>query len=263
MPGVSRLGQGIASALRCGRQTMRAGSEQRGFRVTNLAVVYVLRGHLQVTTDAAVANVHDGEAFHRFPDQVHDVRVITTCESLFCAVPGSVAATLRTVGCPGIDDLVIRPGLHPDLIARWQALTTALARQSPVRLAQTAVHLQELLIDLHLRAVAARHPAAAQVEAACRLLDQDHAPGLEAIARRVGLAPSTLRRVFREVVGVAPWTWHLDRRMDRARERLLSDPRSVAAVAEALGWSDAATFTRCFTARVGLSPRAWRLRQGC
>lgn len=261
MPSVSRLGQGLSSALRCGRQRMAAGTRQRGFRVANIAVVYVLSGRLRLTIAGAHHTLGPGDAFHRRPHQPHDVEALTTAESLFCALPGATFDALRDVGCPGLDDAFIRPGLHPDMIRRWEALMGELARQSPLRLAQTAVRMQALMVDLHVHAVAARHPAAAQVEAACRLLDQDHAPGLAAIARRVGLGASTLRRVFREVIGVAPWTWHLDRRIDRARERLLSDGRPVAAVATTLGWPDPATFSRCFASRVGLSPRAWRQRE--
>lgn len=247
--------------MRCGRQRMAAGTRQRDFRVANLALVYVLNGRVRVTIAGVHQTIGPGEAFHRYPGQAHDVEVLTAAESLFCALPGATVEVLRAVGCPGLDDVVIRPGLHPDLIRRWDALMVELARQSPLRLAQTAARMQALVVDLHVRAGTARHPAAAQVEAACHLLDQDQAPGLATIARRVGLGTSTLRRVFREVIGVAPWTWHLDRRIDRARERLLSDDRPVAAVAATLGWPDQATFSRCFTTRVGLSPRAWRQRE--
>jgi len=104
------------------------------------------------------------------------MRCLESSETRFCALPGANYTVLQDLGCPGVNDLVIRPGRQPDLLERWDALISETTNQSPLRLAQTATRCQDVVVDLHLRAVTHQHPVAARVEAACRMLAQDHPP---------------------------------------------------------------------------------------
>ncbi len=254
------VAQRLASPLRCGCQFIRSGHIPRDFTVNNFAVVWLVRGALEVEIDGKVYAVQPGDAFHRWPDRKHTMRCLEPSETRFCALPSATYAVLHDLGCPGVHDLVIHPGPHADLLERWDALIEETGNQSPLRLAQTATRCQELVVDLHLRAVTQQHPAAARVEAACRMLAQDHPPAVAVVAARVGLSAASLRRQFATVLGISPWAWHLHWRIDRARERLLSDVRPIAGVAATLGWRDAGTFNRTFRDIVGVSPGMWRKR---
>jgi AraC-like DNA-binding protein len=199
-----------------------------------------------------------GDAFHRYPDLPHDLEAHSALKTLYIALPEGSDSMLRACELPGYADVVLHPGLHDDLALRWRRMHHELGGVSPLRLAHSAVRMQELVVDLHLRALPQRHPAADRVDAACRLLERPQAPSLAAVARSVGMPPSTFRRVFVEVVGCPPWTWRLQRQMERARDLLLHNDRPIALIADALGFSDAATFSRRFTAVVGVSPRQWQ-----
>lgn len=77
---------------------------------------------------------------------------------------------------------------------------------------------------------------------------------LEAIT---GLTRYELARQFRAVHGTSPYRYLLMRRLEWARERLLTGD-ALAAVAHDAGFADQAHFTRVFRSAVGLPPRRYR-----
>lgn len=84
---------------------------------------------------------------------------------------------------------------------------------------------------------------------------------LDRLASQCGLSPRHFARAFRQSIGVPPHRWLLQRRVERAREMLRSQARSLAEVALACGFADQSHFTRVFNAMVGVSPGLWRRMQ--
>ncbi|WP_296650759.1 helix-turn-helix domain-containing protein [Paraburkholderia sp.] len=82
----------------------------------------------------------------------------------------------------------------------------------------------------------------------------------EQVANAFGMSRATLYRLFEQEGGFA--TYLRERRLRRCRE-ILVDPSnrglSIADIAAAHGFSDAANFTRAFRRAIGLSPRAVRM----
>lgn len=69
----------------------------------------------------------------------------------------------------------------------------------------------------------------------------------------------TIQNLF-AAMGTTPSAFILDRRLERAAERLAAEPqRSVTEIAFAHGFNDSAYFTRCFRQRFGAAPREWRM----
>lgn len=257
----SRLGEGLSSQLRCGEQVHRRRTRQLGFRVGNLALVWVQDGAGILRLGRRAHALRPGDAFFRWPGRPHDLLVEDHLHTLFVAVPGPALLLLRDLGLSRLGrEPVIHPGLDADLAGRWRQTIRALDEALPLVLPRIGLEALGLIVDLALRAQGRSHPAAAQVAEACRLLDRPGRTGLGAVAAHLGMGVSTLRRHFTEVVGLSPWAWHLRRRVDRARDLLVQDDRPIAAIAAACGFTDAADFSRRFKREVGLSPRAWRKR---
>ena len=82
------------------------------------------------------------------------------------------------------------------------------------------------------------------------------------LALAVNLCPSYLTRLFREETGRSPARYGKDRRLDRARELLLSTFLSVKEIMAAVGWNDPSHFGREFKRRFGVSPRDLRASRG-
>jgi AraC-like DNA-binding protein len=86
-------------------------------------------------------------------------------------------------------------------------------------------------------------------------------PGLRSlsIARELGTSVRTVQNLFASM-GTTPSAAILERRLNRAAERLIADPQAtITEVAFAHGFNDGAYFTRCFRHKFGVSPREWKM----
>lgn len=86
-----------------------------------------------------------------------------------------------------------------------------------------------------------------------------HQPLLLAdLARAAKLHPTYFSDRFREVVGLRPLEYLTQRRLERAQFLLVTSGASVKEIAAAVGFPDAAHFTRTFTRSCGRSPSQYR-----
>jgi len=103
---------------------------------------------------------------------------------------------------------------------------------------------------LHVRRIAqmaTRHPEA------FRTMDE--------AAAIAGVPVSTLRRHFKEATGRSLKQFHLEARVNRARDLLAANPLfSLAAVAERVGFSDEYHLSRVFKKMTGVTPSEYRRR---
>lgn len=86
--------------------------------------------------------------------------------------------------------------------------------------------------------------------------------GIPALAAAADRSPSQLHALFRSHLDTTPHAYLAARRMRAARELLAVTDLSVGDIAVSCGFSAAAPFCRAFRQEVGLSPAAWRSRQG-
>lgn len=81
------------------------------------------------------------------------------------------------------------------------------------------------------------------------------------VARMVeltGLNERTFKRRFRKATGMTPIDYVLTLRLEEAKQMLEAGDDPFEAIAEAVGYQDAAFFGRKFSARVGLTPLQYR-----
>ena len=78
------------------------------------------------------------------------------------------------------------------------------------------------------------------------------------IAAECGLSTSHFSRAFRASIGMAPHSWLIKRRVERAKSLLANRHSSLPEVALACGFADQSHFTRVFTREVGTPPGVWR-----
>jgi AraC-like DNA-binding protein len=117
--------------------------------------------------------------------------------------------------------------------------------------------LEQLLLMLaDLRATeSTRQPWLEQVLAR---IAQPEPYSVDALARELGMAASTLRRRFRHATGTALHTHALACRIGNARQLLAVGDLPVKDIAERLGYSDVSFFTKQFKQLVGMPPAAYR-----
>lgn len=83
-------------------------------------------------------------------------------------------------------------------------------------------------------------------------------PDFEEIARKVGMAPSTLRRRFGAAMGVSLQEHVITTRIVRAKALLMDTDLTLEAISEQLGYDNAAFFSRQFKQRTGVAPSTFR-----
>jgi AraC family transcriptional regulator len=89
----------------------------------------------------------------------------------------------------------------------------------------------------------------------------DGSAPLEGLARQCGLSLSHFSRAFRRSTGLAPHRWLVQRRLEVAKDMMLTEPVPLAQVAVACGFADQSHFTRTFASMIGLTPARWRTIQ--
>ncbi|HEX6994387.1 MAG TPA: AraC family transcriptional regulator [Gammaproteobacteria bacterium] len=81
---------------------------------------------------------------------------------------------------------------------------------------------------------------------------------VDALARRVGLSRSALAERFTRVLGMPPMQYLAQWRMHVAAQELRASGKSIAQIAEEVGYESEASFTRAFKRALGMPPAAWR-----
>ncbi|MET0238041.1 MAG: AraC family transcriptional regulator [Kibdelosporangium sp.] len=154
---------------------------------------------------------------------------------------------------PVIDD--------PELAAEILRTHAALVRwHDPLEAESRLVWVLAKLVRRHAVGVASPKPASSDVVSATkdRLADRMVSPpALHEIAADLGLSRFQLLRVFRETVGMPPYAWLSQHRVNRARA-LLAEGHRPAQAAALTGFADQAHLTRWFRRVLGVTPGAFR-----
>jgi AraC-like DNA-binding protein len=80
------------------------------------------------------------------------------------------------------------------------------------------------------------------------------------LAHELGLSADYFTRVFSRSLGIAPRTWLMQERIHCAAANLTESTETIAAIAEAHGYSNPTLFGRQFARVMGCSPVKWRER---
>jgi AraC-like DNA-binding protein len=182
-----------------------------------------------------------------YPGILHGYLPTTTWRQVWTLFSGPATAALTTLGHLNPEHPVSR-------YADPRPVDRAFSRLLRVSETHEAVQTVAALYDLIAQAAPSptNDVAARLAELACTPLS------VQEYAAELGLTVKELREAVRRTTGSTPQELVLTTRLNTAKSLLAEEDLSVAAVARRVGYDDAAYFTRLFTARVGVSPRAFR-----
>lgn len=108
-----------------------------------------------------------------------------------------------------------------------------------------------------------RSPRLESILPAVRYMENNlqRAVSVDALAALCFMSKSTFHRRFQAEFHISPTAWHLDARIQKSRELLLSGLYSVEQVAEIMGFCDTCYFSRMFFKRTGQHAGALRPRR--
>lgn len=242
-------------------------------------LLLIRRGHVALRLDALDAGLRGPGAILVPPDAVHGFRFRPRTEGLVISYDAALARELAAT-TPALADLTAgasalaldRGALaQTDLWGLGQMLLREYGRAAPGRQAALRGLLGALLANLLRLAGSVSQPAPTRgardrtLVSRLRAYIEGHLREPVTIARcaaELRCSPATLRRACLGVAGCGPLELLHQRRLLEAQRQLRYTSMPVTQVAYYLGFEDPAYFSRFFTRLAGLSPRAFRLRDG-
>jgi AraC-like DNA-binding protein len=205
------------------------------------------RGQLLHGPDRQLHEVRAPAMLWLFPGVLHGYRPTTRWRQAWTLFSGSAVEALTTLG----DLDVSRPVRR---FADPRPVDRAFSRLLRVSTQHNPVQLTGALYDL----IAAAATSTGD-DVAAQLAELAGTPmSVHDYASELGLTVKELREAVRRTTGSTPHELVLTTRLSNAKVLLAEEDLSVAAVARRVGYDDPAYFTRLFTARVGMSPGAFR-----
>lgn len=234
------------------------------------SAIYLLSGRGTFQDDTGFsAELGPGSVFQRLPGRKHTALFDPTVRyvEIFLAfspwlldpIARILALPQRPVVYLGLDLALIR-----DLAAAREALLTARETELPRMYLHHLGLLTSMFSGVQPTISSSTVMGDVWIDEACRLLADEstgRAP-LERIAKRLDLSYEVFRKEFRERMGISPGDYRIRRRLDRARELLVSTHDTITAIAEELGYPNASVFSLQFKSLVGRSPEHYRRRSG-
>jgi len=223
------------------------------------SIQHIARGKLTVSYNSRSYQLQPGWVWACFPGpriRFQRPPAVPSWTHRYVAMRGLLVDAWRSEGLLPEEPILAPPTARvADRLDEVHALLAAGDRWSRRRATNALEAL--LLILAHARGREEPSGWVAQAQAALADGERFHAD-VDAVASACGMPASTFRRRFRAAVGVAPRTWALHARLDRARALLLASDAPIQQVAERLGYRDAFFFSRQFQAHTGLAPSAYR-----
>ena len=81
---------------------------------------------------------------------------------------------------------------------------------------------------------------------------------LSDVATSFNMSYISFRRKFKEVTGISPGAWLIQKRVDKAVELLMIESLSIEGISQYLGYTDIYTFSKQFKKEKGLPPSEFR-----
>lgn len=237
---------------------------QHGRVLHEYALVCVIRGEGEFESKpTGKLAVHAGSVILLFPDVWHRYRPIVELgwDSCWVTFAGDWVDRWRQQGFITPEAPVLETG-GSELVLR--PFTSLLDRVRSQPLGRQQLATADLLaivagsFNAHQRQHTNSRIHEAVLQAKAAMESSEHLGTVAELAEEVGLSRSHFHQVFKQCVGVSPYQYHLQLRINRAKELLRGSALSVKQAAAILKFSSVFQFSRMFKKKTGLSPSRYR-----
>ena len=264
------LRQILGVRVRCSERDAGSEAWAASSRHPHHELVYIEAGEGALRLGAELVRTRPGDlfvlppdAFHRHGDPKHwvtwslAIQPVAACGSICDRIMGSLGDAPQRLSIPESER------------ARWEARFRYLERESCGDDRVTDADAVRSIVRSILRDVEQLSRSSSGIDDAGRrrLLDlvfgyidahYREAISLRDVAAAVHFSPAYLTDLVHRETGRPIHQWIGERRMHAARVLLTQTDRSIAAIAEEVGFHDATYFGRHFAKVSGQTPRAWR-----
>jgi AraC-like DNA-binding protein len=240
---------------------------EKGQTLREYQLTYITRGHgVFESRSAGRLRIAAGDVFLLFPGEWHRYRPQQTTgwDENWIGFDGDYARRLMHRFFP-IAKPVLRVGYNEALLECLHAICDLLATPGVGHRPLMAAKTIEALARIYALTLGARAGDRRLIESLERsrlhlLQHSDERLDLIKLARQLGLSYSRFRSAFKIHTGASPRRYQLQIRINRAKALLLDTDRTMAEIAEQVGFASVHYFSRLFKKRIGCAPLQYRRR---
>lgn len=256
--------KGELGVATCGHMKLQAGScricktvREKGF--PDYQLIYIHRGQGTYLLDGRSRILPAGSAVLYRPGQpqIYSYRAADLAETYWIHFGGSRAAeVLQELG---LTETVLTFRAPDHFISIMNRMIREAGGANPF-CAPVCCGLLITLLCEAARISGKNYTENASIATACEMIRVNYNRKItnEQLAAGCGLSLSRFEHLFKEIHGCAPQQYKQREQILVAKELLLNTDRSIAEIADVVGFSDPLYFSRIFKQRTGFSPSAFR-----
>lgn len=238
---------------------------ERGRVLDQFGVVYLVHGEGEFESKlTGPRRLSEGDAFFVFPGVWHRYRPVDKVggEVNWVLFQGEDAERMQQRGFITPEEPVLKVGLNDTILDAFMHLMDRLRTEPAGYQQMIAAGTMQIIASM---LGAARNQKTGshvhdQVRRAKMLLEADveGPPLMENIAAELDMSRASFFRMFKEHTGLTPYQYHLELKLNRARQMLRNSDLSAKHIACVLGFRNVYHFSKLFKIKNGLAPTPWR-----
>jgi AraC-like DNA-binding protein len=238
---------------------------QRGRVLQEFQVIYIIKGEgVFESRPTGHVPVHAGNVIVLFPGIWHRYTTVKEIgwDEYYVAFHGEDAQRLWDREFLDPRQAVLETGMDDAILHSFNALLDRI-RSERIGFQQLIATDTQAIVAGVLAAVRRQRTSSHITEAVRQLkleLEKisEGVPIIEVLAGELNMSVSHLHHVFKEHTGLSPYQYHLQLKIQRAKEMLHDSGLAVKQIAGILGFQDLYHFSKIFKRKTGVSPLKWR-----
>jgi len=222
-------------------------------------IIYMLSGSMHIYIDNKISSIHSGQMVIIKPhtDYMYESLSAENIEYLWIHFSGRNAQkTLSEFNLK--TDNVVTSGVHTSLVDCWKRLFYEFALNDEYFNDVSVCILKEILASFS-RYI--NHTSSGRRFLKSIFYIHEHfneALSVSALADMEGVSKTYYRSKFKEITGISPKEYIIQRRIEFACTILEDTDKNIEETAEAVGYSDVYYFSRLFKKKTGITPGKYR-----
>ena len=237
-----------------------------GRRLSDYQILYIIKGKGIFESEVSgFKKINTGDIFILFPGIWHRFTpdVDTGWEEYWVEFNGDLIKHYRTKNFLDPENPILKVGIQEEIVENFLKIIKLIRDENPGFQYIASGNLIQILGQA-LTAIK-YHPFEGRLienqirQAKLILHEFMHTSVLqEEIAMSVGLGYSVFRKKFKEYTGVSPAQYHINLRINKAKDLLVTSKQSLKEIANDLGFESADYFYRLFKKKTGYTPSDYR-----
>ena len=250
---------------RPGHPKMYAFNWSQGRRLSEYQIIYITHGEGEFESElSGMQTITAGSALFLFAGVWHRYRPLQDLgwDEYFVSYDGEYVGQLIANGFLKPENPVVKTGFDESILHAYLSLLERM-RLEPVGFEQLiAADTMEILAAV-LGAARGRQSGSrtnAIIRQAKSLLEEDlnGAVSIDDLVEQLDVSVTHFYRLFKEHTGLSPYQYHLQLRINRAKEMLHGTNMTVKEIAAELHFESEFHFSKIFKRKTDFSPTAWR-----